>query len=479
MKPETGIPHLGVWTCLLLLLSRLSLAGIVDVAATYGQDDAAIAAAIAAIDPSEQHVFVWAHNSTFTMSSNTVFPAHVQHEFAVGAQLTIEGSATVTINGDMTGRPHIANEGTLVLNNIYLDAGPRDVFSGSGSVQGTVINTDIYPQWFGANGNDELDDSGAFQNTMDFAGAKHVLIPNGSYIVGGLNLAGYSNIEGESKIGVKLLANGDNANIFQTARAYSIRLRKVWASANGFAGVTFFNHTNKTDYVAYPKFSDLEIGADIEVGFEGAFIFAVWRDCRIGYTGTPGARHIAIISEPGAVGIGHSNNLNSLINTYCFNGRGSGSDGMITIKDANNWRLQSCNFESSELRALSLRRARVIALENVWFEAIDDDYMIYAVTEINGSRLSMSSCYVSLTHTKTACMVLDSASGASIDNTLFVLGPPGLVLVAGGGGISSYTDNSLDCTPAGFVNIDGQSSSAATLGTILTVAESYTGSRGR
>ncbi|MFA6476977.1 MAG: glycosyl hydrolase family 28-related protein [Victivallaceae bacterium] len=93
-------------------------------------------------------------------------PASVKLSFAAGAVLKIKPGCTLEINGE-------------------IDAPPVEIFDGPGTVSGKPLNHRIYPQWFGARGDGNTDDSKALQNAADLAFrslGRTLFIPEGRYL---------------------------------------------------------------------------------------------------------------------------------------------------------------------------------------------------------------------------------------------------------------------------------------------------------
>ena len=84
-------------------------------------------------------------------------------------------SLTIVDGGSFT----IASGKTLTID-VPFSAGLYQVFSGDGSVVfGSGVVTEVYPQWWGAAGNGERDDTDAIQAALD--ASQYVLLPAGTY----------------------------------------------------------------------------------------------------------------------------------------------------------------------------------------------------------------------------------------------------------------------------------------------------------
>ena len=99
---------------------------------------------------------------------SAVVPASVKLSFAAGAVLKIKPGCTLEINSE-------------------IDAPPMEIFNGPGAVSGKPLNHRVYPQWFGARGDGNTDDSNALQNAADLAFrslGRTLFIPEGRYLFG-------------------------------------------------------------------------------------------------------------------------------------------------------------------------------------------------------------------------------------------------------------------------------------------------------
>lgn len=111
-------------------------------------DTAAIQAAITAATTSGGIVYF--PPGTYLVSLAITFPSNVTAELSNGAKLSINTGFTVTINGS-------------------IDAGLYQIFSGLGTVVGTIKNDTLYPQWWGAKGDNLTDDTAAIISALNAA----------------------------------------------------------------------------------------------------------------------------------------------------------------------------------------------------------------------------------------------------------------------------------------------------------------------
>jgi hypothetical protein len=88
------------------------------------------------------------NGSTYKISDDITFPADATLWFADGAKLSVDSGKTVTINGN-------------------IQAGLQQIFSGSGTISGSIKNKELYPQWWGAAGDGSNDDTTAIQAAIN------------------------------------------------------------------------------------------------------------------------------------------------------------------------------------------------------------------------------------------------------------------------------------------------------------------------
>lgn len=95
-----------------------------------------------------------------------VVPANVTLRFTGGGMLLLTGDRPIEIRG-------------------RLDAGLETIFAGDGAVLGQPANLQVYPQWFGAVGDGQTDDTAALQKAADLAArslGRLLVIPGGEYL---------------------------------------------------------------------------------------------------------------------------------------------------------------------------------------------------------------------------------------------------------------------------------------------------------
>ena len=260
----------------------------------YSSKFADLDAAITSISTDDKILFI---DSSETISSDLTIPSNVTLEFKNGAILTC--TDTLTING-------------------FISAGLYQIFSNISKVNlSNSLNTEVYPQWFGAysDSTEGLITANAFQSTVNSlsSSGKTLKIMDGTYLIAS---SGYYGIE-----------FGDNANwlgesqdktilSFQT-NYVAIGQEAGYASDYDKNNVSFKNFTIKGDlakvntattqngiYVYWrtpdPMFKNVEISNITAENFNSGGITATmgWnvlvQNCRTNNTGYTGSASITV-----------------------------------------------------------------------------------------------------------------------------------------------------------------------------------------
>jgi hypothetical protein len=147
-------------------LTNKSIWSIVYVLSKYATgngttDDAgAINSLITEIGSNEATITV--DPGTYRIGSNVTIPSNITLWFLHGGELSPDSGKTLTINGPIT-------------------AGVYQIFSGSGTISGSIKAQSAIPQWWGAKGDGITDDTQAIKKAI--SSGLPVYIPVGTYLV--------------------------------------------------------------------------------------------------------------------------------------------------------------------------------------------------------------------------------------------------------------------------------------------------------
>ncbi len=108
-----------------------------------------------------------------TLSSSLTIPANIALSFQSGGILNVSSGATLTVEGPV------------------MAAANSQVFNGSITSVVLASNPTAYPQWWGAKGDGQTDDTLAIQSALN--ASNNVFIPSGTYILGTITYFGVDN----------------------------------------------------------------------------------------------------------------------------------------------------------------------------------------------------------------------------------------------------------------------------------------------
>ncbi len=321
---------------------------------------------------------------------------------------------------------------------------------------------------FGAKGDGVTDDTAAFQAAVNTL--KKVYVPNGSYVIGGVEVDSYSDIVGENSVRTILLPSANNVDMIKVlTSAADLKLSNFRVSGNSKSGVTFFNQIDKSRFISHPIFNNIICDAQIEYGFRGSFIYGTWEHCRFGLGGDTSSypRHVAILCKDDSTSpaAGHVFSVGALVNCSFFSGKTDstanalGAYAMVNIWNGDVWSFSSCTFESASgtTKAIYSEGTRELLFESCWFEAVGDTSTLKGKVSSLSSHGTIFSCYgcrfSNASGPTTSVFELDAASSGTLINSEFVLGATGLKLQSGGGRVTEQTSITYDSVPSGFNNI--------------------------
>ncbi|WP_051261424.1 right-handed parallel beta-helix repeat-containing protein [Desulfovibrio inopinatus] len=190
---------------------------------------------------------------TFTVTTDMTVPSGVRLYVGCGALLAPGNGVTVTIDGGIVG-PR------------------RPIFSGSGTITGNMAGGAVLPQWFGAVGDGDTDDTRALQNALKFP---KVFFPIGIYgISAPLDLRDFQQLEGEMHNSSFIDWEKDHEQ-YRPSYAGSASIIQYLDGQTG----TLFNHAH---HISFKKlvFRNGQVQRETDVFMEGRPNFCSFEDCK-------------------------------------------------------------------------------------------------------------------------------------------------------------------------------------------------------
>ena len=92
---------------------------------------------------------IFPSGGTYLINTNITIPSNITLKVDNGAIIKVGTGITFTINGN-------------------LDVGLYTIFTGDGLIRGNMLNSDIYPHWWGAKGDNETDCAPAIIKAIDY-----------------------------------------------------------------------------------------------------------------------------------------------------------------------------------------------------------------------------------------------------------------------------------------------------------------------
>lgn len=222
-----------------------------------------------------------------------------------------------------------------------------------------------------------VDQTSAF-NAAHLTGKK-VWAPAGVYRVSSIELDDdgcWFEGEGNPRYGHTTLLVGTNgAGAFRTQDEFcfftTIKNFRIKA-ATGITNARAVLQTDKTGYMAYALFENVETYKDLLISYDVYVLGSKWRDCTDGYSGTPpgGQQHQMISCVPAAFGQQNPTNLNQVVGTRVF-GATSGVSAAIDVAYGGTWSFtEGCHFENMDAPAIRARGIFNGTIDDAWFENI-------------------------------------------------------------------------------------------------------------
>lgn len=330
---------------------------------------------------------------------------------------------------------------------------------------------------FGADSTGVADSTAAFNNAN--ATGKGVFAPKGTYSVSDIAVVDGMNVFGECDPRVNA---GSASTILQVRTNGTAAFRNSVASAGFISGIRIadmrieaaagittaraYRQTNKDAYLAYSGFERIETSKNLQIGYDGFFIFMRWVDCRDGYVGTApgGQQHWAIDSNPVSTGQTFQTNHNQVVRCQFFNST-AGAVAAVDIQYGSNWTFDSCDFEQLLSPAVRARGVFQGHFSNCWFEAITANKIVQLIdcaapNAQSCTNWGMTNCFGYLANTTVEFVNMGGNAGIAVWGGGFLGVPAGVVFTA--------TPNAVRTPLIGFSAISG-AGSAGFLANILSV----------
>ncbi len=132
---------------------------------------------------------------TYQINSAFTVPAEITLVFEDGASLSIYRGVKVTVDGTIM-------------------AGPTNIFSGEGTITGSPADVAAYPQWFGAKGDGQTNDTTAFNKALSFFDQLYIPYTEKGYVVDELSTGAEVTIKGTGTKAPTLIATQNTKNLF-------------------------------------------------------------------------------------------------------------------------------------------------------------------------------------------------------------------------------------------------------------------------
>jgi hypothetical protein len=293
---------------------------------------------------------------------------------------------------------------------------------------------------FGADPTGATDSTAAFNAAI--ANNRSVFIPDGTYTVSDVGVVDGLQITGNNVRNVLLQVgtNGSGAFTYATAGVgtgmrfsnFSITAKSSVTNAIGF------KQTNKAAYTAYTIFEDIETFVELEIAYDGFYIYTKWQSCNDGYRGTAigGQTHQAIRSVPATFDPPQSNqtNINSVIG--CVFNRSTVSTGAIEVAYGTSWFFKDSGFEAMTTRALYIEGVNNVKIEGCWFEGITAASAILLQSSpgpnsVNTNPVEITNCFALMPGLTTSFITANAISGYGIRYCFLASPPVGVVLASG------------------------------------------------
>jgi len=293
---------------------------------------------------------------------------------------------------------------------------------------------------FGADATGVTDSTAAFN--LAIAANRSIFIPDGTYTISNVGTVEGLEVTGNNCRTVLLQVGTNGAAAFSyvsggTGNGFRFSNFTVLAK-NGVTNAIGFRQTDKSQYTAYAVFDNIETYVDLEISYDGFYVYTLWNICRDGYKGIAvvGQTHQAIRSVPAVYNPPQGNQSNQNRVVGCIFNKSSNSTGAVEIAYGTSWFFQDCGFEGLTTRGLHISGIINVKLEGCYFEAITATSAILMQSNPgpnvqNVNPVEITNCFALLNGLTTSFITADAISGYGVKYCFFSAGAPGLVLAAG------------------------------------------------
>lgn len=206
------------------------------------------------------------------------------------------------------------------------------------------------------------------------ATGKKVFVPAGEYVVSNINVINGLDIEGEkiNNSNTVLVVGTSNSGAFTHSTneiVFDIRIANFTIKAGpNVLNAKAYKQLFKDQYTAYAIFEGINSWLDLEIAFDGFFIFTRWFKCRDGYSGTKRAEHghHFINSTPANFGTFNTTNLCQVVSCRIF--LSEGHRGAVDIAYGSTWVFRDCNFEKLKTRPVYAAGIFQLHITDSWIE---------------------------------------------------------------------------------------------------------------
>jgi hypothetical protein len=293
---------------------------------------------------------------------------------------------------------------------------------------------------FGADPTGVTDSTAAFN--LAIANNRSIFIPDGTYTVSDVGTVEGLEVTGNNCRTVLLQVGTNGSGAFTYASGgvgNGFRFRNFTVLAkSGVTNAIGFKQTNKALYTAYAVFDNIETYANLEIAYDGFYIYTLWNECRDGYKGSPvvGQTHQAIKSVPTVYDPPQNNQTNVNRVVSCVFNQGTVSTGAVEIAYGTSWFFRDSGFEAMSTRALHVSGVNNVKIEGCWFEGISAPSAILLQSSpgpntVNTNPVEITNCFALMNGLTTSFITANAISGYGIRYCFLASPPVGVVLASG------------------------------------------------